>query len=81
MTTSEKVVKNDLKLSRIYLDLLEKADAEGWLDRINDADIDDSEGRVTGEYVCGHCGMTSNDPDHPDTCCRPNFIAAGLEVD
>lgn len=61
--------------------ILEEAIASGTDHRFADVEGDDSEGRVTGRYVCGVCGMRSFDPDHPETCCIPAMRAAGLMGD
>jgi hypothetical protein len=32
------------------------------------------QGRHTGDYECGICGIRSHDPDIDDTCCRPGLV-------
>lgn len=66
----------DKVLSAAYLRWIEED--PDWLERIRDIEGDDTDGRVTGKYRCGFCGMTSHDPEHPQRCCLPAFEAAGI---
>ena len=61
-----------------YLAMLAEQMASGRLKFWNDVKGDDTDGRITGDFRCGHCGMRSDDPDFPMTCCRPRFIELNL---
>ena len=71
-------VTEDTQDGMRYLRLLAKIESGEMVWAWNDIEGDDSEGRITGQYVCGICGMRSFDPDHPETCCKPDFEAAGI---
>ncbi len=64
--------------SKYNLELLARYIGEGWIDKIPDKKVDDRDGRTTGKHVCGHCGMRSDNPIFPMTCCRPRFEELGL---
>ena len=70
--------KENAEVGANYLKMLDAIEAGTMFDFFKDVEGDDSEGRVTGRFVCGVCGMRSFDPDHPETCCLPAMRAAGL---
>ena len=49
-------LSKDELLGLRYLEILEEAFASGTADGIREADIDDTNGRVTGKWECAICG-------------------------